>query len=151
LTSAFILHPSSFILSVLKFYTRRRASPVITIIPLIDILTILLIFFIVTTTFKNPQPQVMVTLPELKVVDKPGVKAPPPVLAIKPTGEVFLEDKPIELDKLGEAVKRLQEQKRPPIMRVDEKSPSGRMFEVLDALKAAGIQQVPAAAREKKP
>ena len=37
----------------MKFHTRRRVSPVITIVSLVDILTMVLMFFVYTTTFKK--------------------------------------------------------------------------------------------------
>ena len=48
----------------MKFTRRRRTPPVITIVSLIDILTILLIFCIVTTTFKTQDQAVQINLPE---------------------------------------------------------------------------------------
>ena len=48
----------------MRFYTKRRKMPSITIVSLIDILAILLIFFIVTTTFKDKLPQLQINLPE---------------------------------------------------------------------------------------
>ncbi len=38
----------------------------------------------------------------------PAATRSPVFLAIDKTGEVFLDDKPIELDALGDAVKKLQ-------------------------------------------
>ena len=42
----------------MKFYTRQRRLPTVIIVSLIDILAILLIFVIVTTTFRRDQPEV---------------------------------------------------------------------------------------------
>lgn len=135
----------------MKFHTRRRASPVITIVSLIDILTILLIFFIVTTTFKSAQPQVQIVLPATRTgVAKPSATKPA-LLAIAENGDVYLDDKRVNVDnELGPAVKRLQAEGRSLAMKTDEKAPAGRMFEVLDALKLAGLTDVPALTREKK-
>src|SRR6202011_5140636 len=49
-----------------KFAVRKRRAPSIIIVSLVDILTILLIFFVVSTTFKKDQPQVQINLPESK-------------------------------------------------------------------------------------
>ena len=57
----------------MTFYRRKRRMPQVIIVSLIDIFAILLIFVIVTTTFKKAQPQVTIKLPESKsavVADK---------------------------------------------------------------------------------
>ena len=48
----------------MKFYTRQRRMPQVIIVSLIDVFVILLIFTIVTTTFKQDQPAVTIALPE---------------------------------------------------------------------------------------
>lgn len=135
----------------MNFRSRRRISPVITVIPMIDILMILLIFFIVTTTFKSAQPQVQIVLPAMKTGEASKANtAKPAILAITENGDVYLEDKTVTVEELGDAVKKIQEAGRPLAMKADEKAPVGRMFAVLDALKLAGIKDLPALTREKK-
>ena len=48
----------------MNFYQRKRRMPAVIIVSLIDIFAILLIFVIVTSTFKRPQPAVTIKLPE---------------------------------------------------------------------------------------
>ena len=48
----------------MRFYTRKKRSPQLIIVSLIDILAILLIFFIVSTTFRKEQPRLQINLPE---------------------------------------------------------------------------------------
>ena len=134
----------------MKFYTRRRASPVITIVSLIDILTMVLIFFVFTTTFKTQQPQVIIDLPAVKSGVAATAEKTPVILAINPKGEVFLDDKPIELDALGDAVKKIQNEGGTLGMKADEAAPFGKIMSVLDALKIAGVPNLPAFTKEKK-
>ena len=138
----------------MKFYVRRRTSPVITIVSLIDILTIILIFFIVTTQFKNEeqptQNRVNITLPEAKIAKAVPNETKPAILAVKPSGDLFFDDKPITLPELGDAVKQAQTAKRPLAMAADEKASFGRIVEVLDTLQVAGVKNLPAFTREKK-
>ena len=54
----------------MTFYTRKRRAPSVIIVSLIDILAILLIFFIVTTTFQRNQPQLQINLPESKTAEE---------------------------------------------------------------------------------
>ena len=53
----------------MKFAVRKRRAPSIIIVSLVDILTILLIFFVVSTTFKKDQPEVEIHLAGIKNLD----------------------------------------------------------------------------------
>ena len=50
----------------MNFYARRRRTPQVIIVSLIDIFAILLIFMVMTTQFKEERPQVTIKLPESK-------------------------------------------------------------------------------------
>jgi hypothetical protein len=65
----------------MKFYPRRRrTAPAIIIISLIDVLIVMLVFLLVSTTYKN-QPSVKLTLPETADTPKPGASSDkPPVI-----------------------------------------------------------------------
>ena len=134
----------------MKFYTRRRVSPVITIVSLVDILTMVLMFFVYTTTFKTNQPQVVIDLPQVKSSGEKQAEAPPAILTISPEGSLFLNEKPIELEALGAAVKDLTAQSRTLALRADEKAPFGKIMGVLDELKTAGVENLPAFTRGPK-
>ena len=139
----------------MKFHVRRRTSPVITIVSLIDILTIILIFFIVTTQFKNDEEQpltsrVQLVLPEAKQAAKIPNKVLPAVLSVKPSGDLFFDGRPITLPELADAVKQAEKAKRPMALAADEKASFGRIVEVLDTLQVAGVKNLPAFTRAKK-
>jgi biopolymer transport protein ExbD len=131
----------------MRFYTRKRRAPSIIIVSLIDILAILLIFFIVTTTFRKNLPQLQINLPESKSAElAPAEKNEPIVLSVKSADEISLDGKPVTLDLLAEALKtvRTQAPTRPIAMQADREAPFGIVVKVLDALKDAGIKNIPA-------
>jgi biopolymer transport protein ExbD len=131
----------------MRFYTRKRRAPSIIIVSLIDILAILLIFFIVTTTFRKNQPQLQINLPESKSAEQaPAEKIEPLVLSVKSADQISLDGKPVTLDLLAEALKtaRAQFPTRPIAMQADREAPFGIVVKVLDALKDAGIKNIPA-------
>jgi biopolymer transport protein ExbD len=131
----------------MRFYTRKRRAPSIIIVSLIDILAILLIFFIVTTTFRRGQPQLQINLPESKTAEQaPTEKEEPAVLRVKSADQITLEEKPVTLDTLAEALKNLRAQapSRPIAMQADREAPFGVVVRVLDALRDAGIKNIPA-------
>ncbi|HEY5779482.1 MAG TPA: biopolymer transporter ExbD [Terrimicrobiaceae bacterium] len=131
----------------MRFYSRKRRAPSIIIVSLIDILAILLIFFIVTTTFRKNQPQLQINLPESKTAEQaPAEKDEPAVLRIKSAEQITLDEKPVTLDTLGEALKSLRSQapSRPIAMQADREAPFGVVVSALDALRDAGIKNIPA-------
>lgn len=128
---------------------RRRPVPTIPIVSLIDIMIILLIFFVATTTFKKEKTQVKITLPESKSLGG-ATQAPESRVAISINKEqqIFLDGKPVELDKLAIAITSLKDAK--PDMRLelqaDTTAALGVLVKVWDALREAGysINDVPA-------
>ena len=134
----------------MKFHTRRRVSPVITIVSLVDILTMVLMFFVYTTTFKTNQSQVIIEVPKVSNGGEKPAEASPLVLAINPAGDVFLDDKPISLEALGDTVKKMQGDNRPLEMKADTAANFGKVMAVLDVLKGAGVENVSTLTQEKK-
>jgi biopolymer transport protein ExbD len=128
---------------------RRRPVPMIPIVSLIDIMVILLIFFIATTTFKKDKTQVKITLPESKSLGGTS-EAPESRVAISINQEqkIFLDGKPVDLDKLAIAITSLKDAK--PGMKLelqaDTTAALGILVKVWDALREAGysINDVPA-------
>ena len=131
----------------MQFYTRKRRNLFVNVVSLIDILAILLIFFIVTTTFRKKQPQVQINLPESKEAEtSPAASTEPVVLRVKNSDQISLDDKPVALDQLAAAIQSAREAQpqRGIALQADREAPFGVVVKVLDALKQAGIQDVPA-------
>lgn len=130
----------------MKFYTKKRRSPSIIIVSLIDILAILLIFFIVTTTFKKNQTQLQINLPDSKSAEQAAAeKKAPLILSVKGADAITLGEKPVALPELASALKaaRTEAPERPIAMEADKEAPFGIVVGVLDALKEAGLKNVP--------
>ena len=131
----------------MQFYTRKRRNLFVNVVSLIDILAILLIFFIVTTTFRKKQPQVQINLPESKEAEtSPAPSTEPDVLRGKNSDQNSHDDKPVALDQLAAAIQSAREAQpqRGIALQADREAPFGVVVKVLDALKQAGIQDVPA-------
>jgi biopolymer transport protein ExbD len=126
----------------MKFYARQRRMPQVIIVSLIDIFAILLIFVIVTTTFRRIQPTVTIKLPESKNAVAADGSAEPVVLSISEDEEIFLDDKKISLEELTDSVKKLltNKVKVSLAMKADKKVSYGFLIQVLDALKEAGVK-----------
>jgi biopolymer transport protein ExbD len=125
-----------------KFYSRPKRTPQVIIVSLIDIFAILLIFVIVTSTFKKVQPQVTIKLPESKAGVAAEKSDEPVVLSISAAEELFLDSKKLALTELAPSIEALRGE-RPKFamaMKADEKVSYGFLIKVLDALKEAGVK-----------
>lgn len=115
---------------------QKRSFGGITLAPMIDVVFLLLIFFMVSTTF--------VTRPGLQVVlPRSGgeVKVPSDrwVISITQEAEVYLNEKPVQLSTLSS---RLNQDPLPVLLRADENVPHGLVVSVLDRVRSAGIEDL---------
>jgi biopolymer transport protein ExbD len=116
--------------------------------PLIDMVFILLIFFLVTTSFVR----------ETGVeVDRPQAAAGQPIdsqsmrISIAASGAVYTEGERVELPVLAEKVRQFLVRERNPSVVIipDTNVSAGRLVEVMDVAKLAGVKNVAVATREK--
>ena len=126
----------------MNFYAKKRKMPQVIIVSLIDIFAILLIFVIVTTTFKRAQPSVTIKLPESKSAVSAKKSDEPVVLTISENEEIFLDSKKVTVDQLKNEITKLVETKGTPKLSLsaDKKISYGFLIQVLDALKEAGVK-----------
>ncbi len=137
----------------MKFYQRKRRSPQVIIVSMIDIFAILLIFVIVTTTFKTQErkengaekkePKVTIKLPESKsAVASAGPVVAPLVVSVTADEEILLDGDPIGLEQLaGEIRGRLEKSEgRSVALKADEKVSYGFLIRLLDAFKEGGLR-----------
>jgi biopolymer transport protein ExbD len=135
----------------MKFAVRKKRAPSIIIVSLVDILTILLIFFVVSTTFKKDQPEVQINLPEAKTATKKPSELEHSIVTVDQNDKVMLDSKPINVDDLEEAVRNLPATRRSSLaLQADKKASFGTIIKVMDALKLAGVKNLPAFTREEK-
>jgi biopolymer transport protein ExbD len=135
---------------------RRRPVPMIPIVSLVDIMVILLIFFVATTTFRKDRAQVKITLPEAKQV---GESAPAQELrkaiTVTKDQQLFLDGKPVNAENLAEALTRLRsEQPQAKLeLEADTETALGVLMKVWDALRSAGysVNDVPARIQRAQP
>ncbi|NIP94270.1 MAG: hypothetical protein GWO24_12770 [Akkermansiaceae bacterium] len=141
----------------MEFYRPRKKAVNVPIIPLIDILAILLIFFIVSTTFKKPpkpRPILQVHLPTVKEVPTTTIVEERAVLAIAPQGTITLDNYELASPELL-ADSLIVFQKEQPGRKLELAADQGvtlsQLFMVWDALTEAGIEIKEVPARIKLP
>lgn len=126
----------------MKFYVKKRRSPSVPIVTLIDILAILLIFFIVTTTFKTKESLLQVNLPSSSEMGEGTTAEPRIPLALAKDGSISLGDRIVPIETLATALREFR-QTHPNDrleLKADEGVPLGLMVKVWDAATQAGLQ-----------
>ena len=133
----------------MNFYQKRRRTPVLQIISMIDILIILLIFLVVNTTFKQAQSALNISLPSSREMSL-GTTAEEGRLSLVVTKDekIFLADIETPAADLPAALAQLKSD-RPGAkleLKVDEKASFGLLIQLWDALTKAGfkVNDVPA-------
>ena len=132
----------------MELYRPKRKAYNVPIVPLIDILAILLIFVIVTSTRKKSRPVVPIDLPTVKEVASTELTAERSILAITKEGEILLEGVEVAPGELADYLKAFQtvNPNRKLELEADEGSSLGQLFTVWEALSEVGIElkEVPA-------
>jgi biopolymer transport protein ExbD len=135
----------------MKIAVRKRRAPSIIIVSLVDILTILLIFFVVSTTFKRDQPEVQINLPDSKTSTKTSSELEHAIVSVNENDEVRLDGEVIVPEELEAAVRNLPATRRASLaLQADKKASFGTIIKVMDALKLAGVKNLPAFTRGEK-
>ncbi|SDM57063.1 outer membrane transport energization protein ExbD [Franzmannia pantelleriensis] len=111
--------------------------------PMLDVVFIMLIFFIVTTSFiresgveiERPESSSATPQPEAQVM-----------VAITPEGAVWVDGQAIDLHRVGEAVAALVSDDGSVVIQADRQAATGILIEVMDSIRSTGVEQVAVAA-----
>jgi biopolymer transport protein ExbD len=124
---------------------KRREEASLEMTPLIDVVFLLLIFFLITTTFsKSQEAHIPINLPTAVTGEKTtsGEKV---VLFITEDGTVELKgDEPLRGETIEEQLSDLHQRKPESsvVLKGDENASHGKVIEVLDRIKETGFKKV---------
>ena len=113
----------------------------INLTPMLDVVFIMLIFFIVTATFIK-QAGIDVVRPEaLTAIQKPTVSV---LVAIGASGEIWIDKKKVDEAAVRAHIERLHAEnpKGGLVVQVDKDAKSEKLMSVLSAARAAGLTEV---------
>jgi biopolymer transport protein ExbD len=125
---------------------RSRGKVIINVTSLIDVLFLLLIFFMVSSTFAE-QPSIQLELPEAATAQVSRVE--PWVLSITRDEKLFLNDQPMTLEALEGRLRELAETnpEKAMVLKADEEVSYGLVIEILDLAKQSGLKRISALTR----
>ncbi len=107
--------------------------------PLIDVVFLLLIFFMLTSTFVL-QPGIKVKLP--KAITSEALKEKNLVIVITAGAKIYLDNEIISPDELSARLEEAAQDERAVLIKADRKIQLGRVVEVWDLCRDVGITQV---------
>ena len=113
----------------------------VNVTPLLDIVFIMLIFFIVTATFIK-EPGVQVTRPEAQTAEDQRLVSI--LVAIDSENTIWINREEVSLDGVRAAVERLRRQnpRGSAVIQADGAAHSEYLVEVLEQIRAANVQEV---------
>lgn len=122
--------------------SHRRRNPSINIVPLVDVLTVLLFFFMVTMQFKQIS-TLNITVPEIKTAGKNEVNERI-TIALSPDGEVYLNNQLMEMRAFEEAIKLAGEltPDLPVLLVADEQVSLKHVTEVMDVCRSNQLNKI---------
>ncbi len=134
----------------MNFRSQRHSETEINITPLIDVVFLLLIFFMVSTTFER-ESEIRITLPE---ASEEQAEAKPDFILVRidAQGQIYIDDDPLPNNRVSTIHTALQEQARgvtdlPVIIRADAQVSHQMVIKVMDAARRSGLVNVTFATR----
>lgn len=137
----------------MRFQRPPKIQKTAQIVPLIDILLVLLIYFIVTTQTKKPRDVMRIELPTVHEMPSGKEMATRSVIRMDAAGKVMLDSMAVPDGLLDSYLQAFMKQNpgRKLELEADKSMPIERLLAVWDALTKAGIQIKDVPARIRRP
>jgi len=111
--------------------------------PMLDVVFIMLIFFIVTTSFIK-ESGVEIERPESSTASpQPDAQL---MVAITAQGAIWVDGQPVDAHRVGNEVAALVSGDGRVVIQADREATTGLLIEVMDRIREAGVEQVAVAA-----
>ena len=113
--------------------------------PMLDVVFIMLIFFIVTASFVK-EAGIQVNKPEANQANKePSANI---FIAIRDTGEIWMDKRQVDVKRVAANLERMLAEQPTDlvVIQADKEAEHGRVVEVMDQIKEAGIDKISIAA-----
>ena len=127
-------------------FQEENSAETINVSPLIDVIFILLIFFIVTMVFADGS-AMKVDVP--KAAAAKSVESKPLTIVILSDSSVLVDGKRVALGELERAIRRRVGECKSVVLRGDASAPVGTLVEVMDCAKACGAREIYVSADKK--
>tara|TARA_B100002019_G_scaffold219467_1_gene192107 strand:- start:3549 stop:3944 length:396 start_codon:yes stop_codon:yes gene_type:complete len=126
----------------MHYRKRRNKKLSINIIPLVDVLTVLLFFFLVTMQFK-PFKVLNMTLPEIKTAGQNRMDESL-LIALDAEGKIYFNGARVSVDQLSEALDQAKDLPVEPtvLIMADERIELKQIIEVMDICRSRQFEEI---------
>jgi biopolymer transport protein ExbD len=137
----------------MKFQTRQLEPAAMQLAPMIDIVFLLLIFFIVTWQFSRSETEMKISVPSSQEGADPKRVLGEIIVNVRANGEVVVEGQVMSQAQLKQKLSAIakQHQNQPVRLRGDSKAEYQTIVEVIDTCQKAGIWNISFATQRPKP
>jgi biopolymer transport protein ExbD len=119
---------------------KEGRKPLLMIIPMIDIIFFLLVFFMMSMLTMVTQKTIALNLPKATIAKVDTTKTVP--VSITEDGRLFLEQNLVSEEELARRLVSLKTEKLTVVLRGDEKTDYGTVVGVMDVIRRTGIERV---------
>jgi biopolymer transport protein ExbD len=125
----------------MRHFVFRDEDVEINMTPMLDIVFIMLIFFIVTTSFVKESG---ITVNRPKAVTAKQEKQKNMIIGIKEDGEIWIDRKPVDIRSVRTQIEKMRAENpiEAVIIQADRKTTTGLLVRVMDATRMAGIRNI---------
>jgi biopolymer transport protein ExbD len=126
-------------------YSQEKDEEEVNLTPMLDVVFIMLIFFIVTASFVK-ESGIDVSRPDAATAVKK--ERGNILVAITPTGQIWIDRRQVDIRSVRANIERLHAEnpQGAVVIQADRESKNGLLVEVMDAAKLAGVENVSIAA-----
>lgn len=123
-------------------FSRSGHEPSLNLAPLVDVVLLLVLFFMVSTTFITPESALPVQLPT--AITSKATSQGLPSVAVNAKGQAFWQGRVVDNAALKKGLERAlaKDSSGVVVLRADKDSLHGRVTEIMDLIRQAGAKSI---------
>ena len=125
----------------MRFRSENEENFSLDLTPLVDVVFLLLIFFMVSTVFIDFKRQMDISLPSSKS-STPSEVLEPVKIELTIDRQIFLNGEKINLEEFKSALSKISASKKSAIIRADKNLPYGNVIKIMGMLQSAQILDI---------
>ena len=131
---------------------RRAKAPALALTSMLDVIFLLLCFFVTASVFSQWESEISISLPSASSAETPGRLPGEVILNVAKDGSVTVNAKKLALDDLGSRLRKVAEfyPGQPVVVRADRDTSYSSLVNVIDTCRNAGVWNFSLATVEEK-
>ena len=120
---------------------RRAKAPTLALTSMLDVIFLLLCFFVTASVFSQWESEISISLPSASSAETPGRLPGEVILNVAKDGSVTVNAKKLGLDDLGSRLRKVAEfyPGQPVVIRADRETAYSSLVDVIDTCRNAGV------------